>query len=745
MVVSVPHCSSALLFGTKEFLVFSSNMRRKKSTKKLPAKGSGSRKFRTMLQCLCSGEQIRADEMLPFPDCHGEAHYSLDSGNIEEAESSLRGTGPLNYEEARALLGRYEYQKGNIEAALHVFEGIDITSVIPKIKITLVARIGDHHRRRSEGEPTPPLSIRAVSLVFEAMYLKAKSLQSLGKFKEAAQSCKVILDIVESSLPDGLPENFGADSKLQETLTNAVELLPELWKLANFPNDAILSYRRALLHRWNLDGETAARIQKEFAIYLLYSGSEASPPNLRSQLGTSFVPTNNLEEAILLLMILLRKVNSGVIERDPSIVDHLSYALAVSNQPHALACVIEGLPPGIIERKEMYHTLALCYHAEGDNMAALNLLRILLHHSEDPNNIPCLLMASEICSEIPNLAEEGIAYARRALEIKEDACPYSVGLTNLLLGMLLSEYAESATADTERVMRQSEAIQVLENAKNLTKSGDPTVLYHLSLQYAEQRKLDIALSYAKKMLTLEGGTNPKGWLLLARILSGKKLFIDAEAVVDAALEQTAKWDQGELLRTKAKLQIAQGRLKKAIETYSQLLAILQVKSKSMRSGKKLQKNLVNHDQQLELQTWDDLARIYISLSRWNDAEICLSKAKVISPNCASRWQAIGSLHEAKGLYKEALDAYSVALDIDPQHVPSLISSAMVLKRLNSKCDSVTRSYLMNALKLDRTNHVAWYNLGLLYKSDNNSLFSEAAECFEAAAFLEETAPVEPFR
>lgn len=52
---------------------------------------------------------------------------------------------------------------------------------------------------------------------------------------------------------------------------------------------------------------------------------------------------------------------------------------------------------------------------------------------------------------------------------------------------------------------------------------------------------------------------------------------------------------------------------------------------------------------------------------------------------------------------------------------------------------------MNALKLDRTNHVAWYNLGLLCKEDNESSVADAAECFEAAVFLEETDPVEPFR
>lgn len=43
------------------------------------------------------------------------------------------------------------------------------------------------------------------------------------------------------------------------------------------------------------------------------------------------------------------------------------------------------------------------------------------------------------------------------------------------------------------------------------------------------------------------------------------------------------------MRTKAKLQIAQGRLKNAIETYTHLLAVLQVRNKNFRVGKQLLK------------------------------------------------------------------------------------------------------------------------------------------------------------
>ncbi|XP_074287221.1 protein NPGR2-like isoform X2 [Silene latifolia] len=683
---------------------------------------------------------MRVNEMLQLPESPGEEHSEHEILNIQEAELSLSESGGLNSEEARALLGRYEYQKGNIEAALQVFEGINIGIVTSNIKITL-ATIQGYPRRRSKRVHKPQKSIRGVSLLFEALFLKAKSFQALGRFKEAAQSCKDFVDLVESLFPDGMPENFGADSKLQMTIISAVELLPELWKLAGCPHDVILSYRQALLHGWNLDAGTASRLQKDFAVYLLYSGVEASPPNLGSQINKSFVPQSNLEEAILLLTLLLRKFTCRVIEWDPSVMDHLSFALNVSNQPQALTWVIEDLPAGSIERKEVYHTLALCYHAHGDNFAALNLLRKLLHHSEEPNHIPGLLLAAKICSENPSLAEEGITYARRALAIKDDACHNIVPRIHFFLGILLSNYANLAISEPERIERQLEAVQALECAVELTNRRETTFIYHLSLEYAIQRELDLALYYAKLLLKLPSGNDTKGLLLLARILSGQKRYGDGERIIDAALDQTEQGEQGELLRTKAKLQIAQGCLKKASETYSQLLAILKVKSKSFGSGKGLE----DQDQQLQLHTWVDLACFYIKLSRWSDAESCLSKVKAISPNCASRWHTLGLFYEAKGLFKEALDAFQMALNIDPCHVPSLIGSAINLRQLNSKSNSVAKSFLMNALKFDRMNHVAWFNLGLLCQSDQDSSISEAVECFQTATILEETAPIEPFR
>lgn len=112
---------------------------------------------------------------------------------------------------------------------------------------------------------------------------------------------------------------------------------------------------------------------------------------------------------------------------------------------------------------------------------------------------------------------------------------------------------------------------------------------------------------------------------------------------------------------------------------------------------------------------------------------------------SKRGQLLGLLNEAKGLHKEALESFWAAIAIEPSHVPSLISTARALRELGGQSFPVVRDLLRNALRFDPRNHSAWYNLGLLYKAEVGATKEEAVECFQAAAFLEETTPVVPFR
>ncbi|VAI24910.1 unnamed protein product [Triticum turgidum subsp. durum] len=721
-------------------------------------RGRSRRVFRRMaMQCLCSGEQAN------LVDENGEIELYAKNDGLREAELSLQEGGSLNYEEARALLAKVEYQQGHVEEALRVLDGINMAELIPMVKMSIcrLARADPH-------SSYPPMSLHTVNLVMETIYLKTIALRDLGKFKEAAQECSTILDVVESALPMGLPAKFGDGSNLNATIRSAVELLPELWKLADFPPKVLSSYRGALLSNWNLDAKAIGRIQKEFAIFLLYSGCEACTPPLRSQLDGSFVPRNNLEEAILLLMILLMKFNLKRLERDPTVMHHLTFALSISGRLKPLAGQFEKLLPGVLDSREWLYNVALCYLAEEDDLAALNLLKMILRFGEDPSCLKELLLTSKICSENGAHAEEGASYARRALASLDGGCDQLEVVADLLLGISLSHQARYAPSGTERASQQREALKVLGVAEKKMQDKDFRVLYNLSLENAEQRKLDAAALYAKKLLKLENGSELRSWLLVARITSAQKRFEDAESIVNAALDQTAKWCQGDLLQTKAKIQAANGQFKKAVETYTQLLAVIELRKKSFNSGifvlqlwdsirKRSDKtsliSLFNFSQgtkddgSMETEAWYNLALLYLSLSQWRDTELCISKIKAISAYSPLAYHATGKLLEARGFLKEALGAYSKALDLDPKHVPSLICAAVALRQLGGRPLPAARCLLTDALRLDRTNHVAWFNLGLTYEDEGGSSSAalEAAECFQAAALLEETAPAEPFR
>ena len=56
---------------------------------------------------------------------------------------------------------------------------------------------------------------------------------------------------------------------------------------------------------------------------------------------------------------------------------------------------------------------------------------------------------------------------------------------------------------------------------------------------------------------------------------------------------------------------------------------------------------------------------------------------------------------------------------------------------------IARSFLMNALRLEPTNHDAWFNLGLVSKMEGS--LQQAAEFFQAAYELKLSAPVQEFK
>lgn len=82
------------------------------------------------------------------------------------------------------MLGRLEYQRGNFDAALQVFKGIDIKVLTPRIIKAIVERTRPcKPRSRAVVVPPSSMSMHSVSLLLEAILLKARSLEELGSYK----------------------------------------------------------------------------------------------------------------------------------------------------------------------------------------------------------------------------------------------------------------------------------------------------------------------------------------------------------------------------------------------------------------------------------------------------------------------------------------------------------------------------------------------------------------------------------
>ncbi|KAJ7966527.1 Tetratricopeptide repeat protein 7A [Quillaja saponaria] len=712
--------------------------------------------------CACSGEQFKFEDPPQSPESLATRDFSasglssrtgdweskFEDTHVDEAESTLKEALSLNYEEARALLGRLEYQRGNFDAALQVFQGIDIRGLTPRMIRAIVERTRQT-KPRSKGDNMPPdvMSMHSVSLLLEAILLKAKSLEELGRYIDAAKECKIILDTVESALPNGMPEGVGEDCKLQEMFHKALELLPNLWSNAGFLDEAITAYRRALINPWNLEPQRLAVVQKDLAATLLYGGVEASlPPQL--QVWGPTTPRSNTEEALLLLLILMKRVAYGEIDWDAEIMDHLTYALSVTGLFELLANYVEQILPGIYNRTERWYFLALCYSAAGQTEAALNLLMKVSGCSEAKHkpHFPSFLLGAKLCSQNPNHAQEGIKFSHEVINIAKHQNEHFLGLGQNFLGVCYGVAARFSVLDSERVLYQKKSLNSLNHAV-VNGNDDPEVMFNLGMENARQRNLDAAFDNAMMYSDMMAGSSGRGWQLLALIVSAQQRLRDAETIVDFALDETGKMDQLELLRLKAVLQISQEQPKQAIETYRILLTLIQAQkelqleancfdqAKTFRPEALLEKNL-------EIAAWQDLATIYAKLGSWSDAETCVKKAKSIEFFSPRSWHATGMLFEAQTSYKEALVSFCISLSIEPDYVPGIVSTAELLLKLGRESFPIARSFLMNALRLEPTNHVAWFNLGLLSKMEGS--LQQAAEFFQAAYELKLSAPVQSY-
>ena len=102
----------------------------------------------------------------------------------------------------------------------------------------------------------------------------------------------------------------------------------------------------------------------------------------------------------------------------------------------------------------------------------------------------------------------------------------------------------------------------------------------------------------------------------------------------------------------------------------------------------------------------------------------------------------GVMIDGRGQYQEALAAATNAVLLESSHVPSKILMGALMMKMGPKALPAARSLLTDALRIEPTNRMAWYHLGLAHKNDGR--VADAADCFQAASMLEESDPIESF-
>lgn len=467
---------------------------------------------------------------------------------------------------------------------------------------------------------------------------------------EAAEECKIILDTVESALPSGMPDETSVVCKLQDIFHKALELLPLLWTKAGNLLETIVSYRRALFRPWNLDPHRLAATQKSLALVLLYGSVEATP-------------TNNTEEAIVLLMLLVKKMVVGDIQWDPEVMDHLSFALSITGQFEVLANYLEQILPGVYTRGKRWYLLSLCYSAAGNDKTAINLLKMTSGPSESNQipHIPSLLLGAKLCSKYPKHSSDGITFSHRLLGLAKNQSVHLWCQAHMFLGLCYGNAARSSKLDSERVLLQKKSLFSLNKAaKSSHDDPEPDIIFNLSIENADQRNLQMALDGAVEYSSMMGGVSTRGWKHLATVLSAEKRLKEAETILDFTMEEAGEIEKLELLKLKALLQTAQDQPKQAMKTCSSLLALIraQERSKGKETGQSEVPTFATYSvkfvisllilfsqallQKYEMEAWQYLASLYRKLGSWSDAETCLEKAKSISFYSSSGWNETGT-------------------------------------------------------------------------------------------------------
>ena len=208
------------------------------------------------------------------------------------------------------------------------------------------------------------------------------------------------------------------------------------------------------------------------------------------------------------------------------------------------------------------------------------------------------------------------------------------GLANLTLKPITEEPQPAALKDATGSTISAADLSVPEPARKE---------YDLGQLAVEKHDLEGSIVHLKKAIDLHDQF-PRAYTLLGMVYNGQKKWKDAQSALEKAIQQDAK----------------------AAEAYFELGACLNQQKDHAGAVKALNQGLeLNPDAPDAATVHYELARAYLALGQWQDANPHAAKALAMQPDVASWHVLMGNINLKKGDGQGAITEFQAYLELDP--------------------------------------------------------------------------------
>eukprot|EP00003_Mantamonas_plastica_P000936 TRINITY_DN1070_c0_g1_i1.p2 TRINITY_DN1070_c0_g1~~TRINITY_DN1070_c0_g1_i1.p2 ORF type:complete len:410 (+),score=138.27 TRINITY_DN1070_c0_g1_i1:2350-3579(+) len=274
---------------------------------------------------------------------------------------------------------------------------------------------------------------------------------------------------------------------------------------------------------------------------------------------------------------------------------------------------------------------------------------------------------------------------------------------------------------------------------------DYKLLYDIALAYANLRDIPKALRYVHRSMNLNKSF-ASSWELMVLLITSKKEYTDAMAVLNAAMEAMPQHLPFYLIKGRL-LQVIEGDARDSIVTYNKGL----VQFKEMygmetqevegvptlhmpddgeiapgqtlanlcdpESGELLVTSSNRRLKRLLQSFWLASTEAFVSLGLFEDAQVCLEEAVVMDDDNPSLFYHMAMMELAQGDEKHASSSLNKALAVDMNHAPSLVQLAALLIQQVQRKEEETRM----AIQTEQLSEIDKFVREVIDNENNNDL------------------------